>query len=488
MTLEFVFFHKEKGMAELSLRHIYKIYPGKAGEKAKSAKKGEEQGTDTRRGDYTAVRDFNMEISDGEFIVFVGPSGCGKSTTLRMIAGLEQISAGELYIDDRLMNNVEPKDRDIAMVFQSYALYPHMTAYQNIAFGLKMRRVPVPKVDKAGNPVFTIDRRKIREIRRKLRDLNAEIRQTESDEYRESLLAQKATLESELEQYRTTPVQACRYKHLSAEEIDGKVKWAASILGIEELLDSKPAEMSGGQRQRIALGRAIVRQPKVMLLDEPLSNLDAKLRTAMRAEIVKIHQRLQTTFIYVTHDQVEAMTMGTRIVVMKLGVIQQIDTPTNLFDYPVNKFVAGFIGTPQMNFFDVTIRRAGDKLETVFPGGSQMNFDLGKMRTIAPAYLDGEAHAVTLGIRAENMRVVSEGGIPATLSLKEVLGNTTQLFVRLTDNGADSIICVSDRNDLRPGECLQVALSEAHIHLFDRETECAIMERTKGNPSVGKKR
>lgn len=472
-------------MAELSLRHIYKVYPGKAGAKAKSAKKGEEKDTDTRHGDYTAVRDFNMEISDGEFIVFVGPSGCGKSTTLRMIAGLEQISAGELYIDGRLMNNVEPKDRDIAMVFQSYALYPHMTAYQNIAFGLKMRRVPVPKTDNEGNPIYAIDKRKIRDIKRKLRDLNAEIAHTEEGEYSASLLDQKTTLEAELEHYQTTPVPAYRYQHLSAAEIDDKVKRAAMILGIEELLDSKPAEMSGGQRQRIALGRAIVRQPKVMLLDEPLSNLDAKLRTAMRAEIVKIHQRLGTTFIYVTHDQVEAMTMGTRIVVMKLGVIQQIDTPTNLFDYPVNKFVAGFIGTPQMNFFDVTIRRVEDKLETVFPGGSEMQFDLKKMRTIDPSYLDGEAHEVTLGIRAENMRVVSKGGIPATLSLKEVLGNTTQLFFRLTDDGEDSILCVSERNDLRPGEGLRVAFSEAHIHLFDRETECALMERTIGNPVDG---
>ena len=377
-------------MSSLNLKNIYKVYPSGV----------------------TAVTDFNLDIEDKEFIVFVGPSGCGKSTTLRMIAGLEEISSGELYIDGVLVNNVAPKDRDIAMVFQNYALYPHMTVYENMAFGLKLRKMP------------------------------------------------KA-------------------------QIDQRVKEAARILGIEQYLSRKPKALSGGQRQRVALGRAIVREPKVFLLDEPLSNLDAKLRTAMRAEIVKIHQRLGTTFIYVTHDQVEAMTMGTRIVVMKLGVIQQIDTPTNLFDYPVNKFVAGFIGTPQMNFFDVTIRRVGDKLETVFPGGSEMQFDLKKMRTIDPSYLDGEAHEVTLGIRAENMRVVSKGGIPATLSLKEVLGNTTQLFFRLTDDGEDSILCVSERNDLRPGEGLRVAFSEAHIHLFDRKTECALMERTIGNPVDG---
>lgn len=242
-------------MASLSLKHIYKVYPN---------------GT-------KAVNDFNMEIADKEFIVFVGPSGCGKSTMLRMIAGLEDISAGELSIGDVVVNDVEPKDRDIAMVFQNYALYPHMTVYENIAFGLRVRK-------------------------------------------------------------------------MSNEEIHERVVQASEILGIKEYLDKKPKEMSGGQRQRVSLGRAIVRDPKVMLLDEPLSNLDAKLRTQMRAEILKLHAKLNTTFIYVTHDQVEAMTMGTRIVVMKSGFVQQIDTPKNLYRYPKNKFVAGFIGTPQMNF------------------------------------------------------------------------------------------------------------------------------------------
>ena len=254
-------------MANLSLKHIYKVYPN---------------GT-------KAVNDFNMQIEDKEFIVFVGPSGCGKSTTLRMIAGLEEISAGELKIGDVVVNGLEPKDRDIAMVFQNYALYPHMTIYDNIAFGLQMRKVP-------------------------------------------------------------------------KDEIDRRVREAAEILGITDYLKKKPKEMSGGQRQRVALGRAIVREPKVMLLDEPLSNLDAKLRTQMRSEIVKLHKKLQTTFIYVTHDQVEAMTMGTRIVVMKDGFIKQIDTPKNLYKYPANKFVAGFIGTPQMNFFEGTILKDGDRV------------------------------------------------------------------------------------------------------------------------------
>ena len=251
-------------MASLNLKDIYKVYPSGV----------------------VAVTDFSLDIEDKEFIVFVGPSGCGKSTTLRMIAGLEEISDGELYIDGKLMNNVQPKDRDIAMVFQNYALYPHMTVYDNMAFGLKLRKKP-------------------------------------------------------------------------KEEIDEKVRGAARILGLESYLQRKPKALSGGQRQRVALGRAIVREPKVFLLDEPLSNLDAKLRAQMRTEITKIHHRLATTFIYVTHDQVEAMTMGTRIVVMKDGYIQQVDAPQKLYDYPANLFVAGFIGTPQMNFFDAVLTSDG---------------------------------------------------------------------------------------------------------------------------------
>ena len=238
--------------------------------------------------------------------------------------------------------------------------------------------------------------------------------------------------------------------------------------------------MSGGQRQRIALGRAMVRGPKVFLLDEPLSNLDAKLRTAMRAEIVKLHTQLKTTFIYVTHDQIEAMTMGTRIVVMKLGVIQQIDTPTNLFDYPENKFVAGFIGTPQMNFFDVDIKRVGDKLNVAFKDGQTIDMDLSQLRAISSEYLDGEIHSVYLGARSENIKI-SDEGIKTTLSIKEVLGNTTQLFVHLDEQENDVIVSVSERNALIPGDVVHIKFNERFVHLFDKENECSIMSREYGN-------
>ena len=517
-------------MAKLLLRHVYKIYPGTG--KAKKNAKGESK---KRSGDFVAVKDFNMEISDGEFIVFVGPSGCGKSTTLRMIAGLEEISGGELYIDDQLVNDVDAKDRDIAMVFQSYALYPHLTAYGNIAFGLKMRKVPVAKLDEKGNQIVDIDNKKISNVSKKLKKLrkqydslikdidkaendivaiqtkleglNGQISSVSSEqaskltEKVEALenskeqiekdipyYTEKKTLlekrisdaEKELEYYTNTPVPLFNYVHMSKQEIDEKVKWAAEILGIEELLDSKPAEMSGGQRQRIALGRAMVRGPKVFLLDEPLSNLDAKLRTAMRAEIVKLHNQLKTTFIYVTHDQIEAMTMGTRIVVMKLGVIQQIDTPTNLFDYPENKFVAGFIGTPQMNFFEVDIKREQDKLNVIFKDGQAISFKLSEMRTIENKYLDGNIHSVYLGARGENIRV-DDAGIKATLTIKEVLGNTTQLFLRLQEKDEDFIVSVPERNNLVPGDSVGICFNERSVHLFDKETELSIMSREYGN-------
>ena len=476
-------------MANLLLRHVYKIYPGVG--KAKKNAKGEAK---KRSGDFVAVKDFNMEINDGEFIVFVGPSGCGKSTTLRMIAGLEEISGGELYIDDQLVNDVDAKDRDIAMVFQSYALYPHLTAYDNIAFGLKMRKVPVPKLDSEGKQVVAIDEKKIRSLEKKLVKLHKEsdslakemtknVAEQDSIYYSEkkALLERRiADAEKELEHYRKTPVPAVKYVHMSKQEIDEKVKWAAEVLGIEELLDSKPAEMSGGQRQRIALGRAMVRGPKVFLLDEPLSNLDAKLRTAMRAEIVKLHHQLKTTFIYVTHDQIEAMTMGTRIVVMKLGVIQQIDTPTNLFDYPENKFVAGFIGTPQMNFFDVDIKREGNMLKVSFKDGQTVSLELAKLRSIREEYLDGNTHSVYLGARGENIKV-DESGIKATLTIKEVLGNTTQLFVRLQEKEQDFIVSVPERNDLVPGDSVGIKFDEKFVHLFDKESELSIMSREYGN-------
>ena len=567
-------------IAGLSLRHIYKVYQSKEKEKKRKKK---DDGAKKRKGDFLAVRDFNMEIEDGEFIVFVGPSGCGKSTTLRMIAGLEEITAGDLYIGDRLVNDVEPKDRDIAMVFQNYALYPHMTAGENIGFGLKMRKVATPKNDENGNPVLAIDKKKIRELRNSLKTVHIDIRYAEENDaelvfkYRlceikaeyekllkeknaaldgksgeqakeillsfserekaiadlvnEVLAAQKAVineirlryagknekaeeagnlakelankasvnlgdiresdiklalterkkkLERDLEYYTNTPVQVYEYRHIPKEEIEKKVKWASEVLGVTELLDIKPKAMSGGQRQRIALGRAIVREPKVMLLDEPLSNLDAKLRTTMRSEIVKLHNELKTTFIYVTHDQIEAMTMGTRIVVMKLGEIQQIDNPTNLFDFPENKFVAGFIGTPQMNFFDVTIKKNGKNLDVKYPNGEMQSYNLANMRTIKPEYLDGNEHGVTLGIRGENV-TLDEKGISAKLSIKEILGNTTQMFVKITPESPDSIICVNDRNDYRQGDTVKIFFDEKRIHLFDDETELSIMERKYGN-------
>ena len=567
-------------MAGISLRHIYKVYQSKEKEKKRKKK---DDGAKKRKGDFLAVRDFNMEIEDGEFIVFVGPSGCGKSTTLRMIAGLEEITAGDLYIGDRLVNDVEPKDRDIAMVFQNYALYPHMTAGENIGFGLKMRKVATPKNDENGNPVLAIDKKKIRELRNSLKTVHIDIRYAEendvervfkyrlcgikaeyekllkeknaaldgksgeqakeillsyterekaiSDLVNEVLAAQKAVineirlryagknekaeeagklakelankasvnlgdiresdiklalterkkkLERDLEYYTNTPVQVYEYRHIPKEEIEKKVKWASDVLGVTELLDIKPKAMSGGQRQRIALGRAIVREPKVMLLDEPLSNLDAKLRTTMRSEIVKLHNELKTTFIYVTHDQIEAMTMGTRIVVMKLGVIQQIDNPTNLFDFPENKFVAGFIGTPQMNFFDVTIKKNGKNLDVKYPNGEMQSYNLANMRTIKPEYLDGNEHGVTLGIRGENV-TFDEKGISAKLSIKEILGNTTQMFVKITPESPDSIICVNDRNDYRQCDTVKIFFDEKRIHLFDDETELSIMERKYGN-------
>ncbi len=567
-------------MAGISLRHIYKVYQSKEKEKKRKKK---DDGAKKRKGDFLAVRDFNMEIEDGEFIVFVGPSGCGKSTTLRMIAGLEEITAGDLYIGDRLVNDVEPKDRDIAMVFQNYALYPHMTAGENIGFGLKMRKVATPKNDENGNPVLAIDKKKIRELKNSLITVRIDIRYAEendaelifkyrlceiksdyekllkektaalegkngeqakeilqsyserekaiSDRVNEVLAAQKAVineirlryagkneeaeeagkiakelankasvnlgdiresdiklalierkkkLERDLEYYTNTPVQVYEYRHIPKEVIDQKVKWASEVLGVTELLDIKPKAMSGGQRQRIALGRAIVREPKVMLLDEPLSNLDAKLRTTMRSEIVKLHNELKTTFIYVTHDQIEAMTMGTRIVVMKLGVIQQIDNPTNLFDFPENKFVAGFIGTPQMNFFDVTIKKNGKNLDVKYPNGEMQSYNLANMRTIKPEYLDGNEHGVTLGIRGENV-TFDEKGISAKLSIKEILGNTTQMFVKITPESPDSIICVNDRNDYRQGDTVKIFFDEKRIHLFDDETELSIMERKYGN-------
>ena len=368
-------------MASLSLRNVCKVYPN----------------------GFAAVKDFNLEIADKEFIIFVGPSGCGKSTTLRMIAGLESISSGELYIGDKLVNDVEPKDRDIAMVFQNYALYPHMTVFDNMAFGLKLRKVP-------------------------------------------------------------------------KDEISEKVHNAAKILDLEHLLDRKPKALSGGQRQRVAMGRAIVRNPKVFLMDEPLSNLDAKLRVQMRVEISKLHQKLATTIIYVTHDQTEAMTLGTRIVVMKDGVIQQVDTPANLYNKPCNLFVAGFMGSPQMNFIDAVVEEEGNEAYLTFD-----EFKIKVSETQSKALLDGGyvGKTVVMGIRPEDIHdeeifinASNESKFEATIRLYELLGAEVYLYFDVA--GVNCTARVNPRTAARPGDVVTFAMDLTRLHIFDKETEQVI--------------
>jgi multiple sugar transport system ATP-binding protein len=379
-------------MASLSLRGIYKRYPGGV----------------------VAVSDFSMNIKDKEFIIFVGPSGCGKSTTLRMIAGLEEISEGELFIGDRLVNDVAPKDRDIAMVFQNYALYPHMTVFENMAFGLKLRKVP-------------------------------------------------------------------------KDEIKKLVEEAAKILDIAHLLDRKPKALSGGQRQRVALGRAIVRDPQVFLLDEPLSNLDAKLRAQMRTELSKLHKKLGTTFIYVTHDQIEATTMGDRIVVMKDGYIQQIDSPLNLYENPVNKFVAGFIGTPQMNFINAKLLMINGKYTVEF-GSEDTKTSRGRKFyvEIPAAKVDAEAlnyyvdKEVILGVRPESIHdeemflsAAKTGVIDANVEITEMMGAET--FLYLNCEGIPLTARVDPRSTARPQDTIKVAIDPNMVHIFDKETEKTIV-------------
>lgn len=378
-------------MASLSLRNIHKKYPGGV----------------------TAVSDFNLEIKDKEFIVFVGPSGCGKSTTLRMIAGLEEITEGELYIGDKLVNDVAPKDRDIAMVFQNYALYPHMTVFENMAFGLKLRKTP-------------------------------------------------------------------------KEEIKRRVEEAARVLDISHLLDRKPKALSGGQRQRVALGRAIVREPKVFLLDEPLSNLDAKLRAQMRTELSKLHKRLGTTFIYVTHDQTEAMTMADRIVIINDGVIQQVDTPQNLYDNPCNVFVAGFIGSPQMNFVESKLLKKGDDYfvefgseDTKTTRGTKYQIKLPESKNAKgalDAYVDKD---ILMGIRPEDVhdepRYLEEFAdckVKADIEVTEKMGSETYLI--FNTEGFSFTARVEPTSTARPGDKVDVILNNLKLHLFDKETERAI--------------
>lgn len=361
-------------MAELLLEHIYKIYDNNV----------------------TAVKDFNLHIQDKEFIVFVGPSGCGKSTTLRMIAGLEEISKGDLYIDGKRMNDVAPKDRDIAMVFQNYALYPHMSVYDNMAFGLKLRKFP-------------------------------------------------------------------------KDEIDRRVREAARILGLEQYLDRKPKALSGGQRQRVALGRAIVRDAKVFLMDEPLSNLDAKLRVQMRSEIAKLHQRLGTTTIYVTHDQTEAMTMATRLVVMKDGVIQQVGTPKEVYEKPENIFVGGFIGSPAMNFLKGRLEDGKFIIDNVTIGVPE-----GKMKVLREQGYVGKE--VILGIRPEDFHdepVFIEASqntkITANVEVAELLGAETMVYSQIA--GQEIVARIDARTEIKPGHQLELALDMNKAHFFDIETE-----------------
>ena len=372
---------EDSEMASLSLQHINKTYPN----------------------GFEAVKDFNLEIADKEFIIFVGPSGCGKSTTLRMIAGLEEISSGTLKIGDRVVNDVEPKDRDIAMVFQSYALYPHMTVYDNMAFSLKLRKVPKAEIDKM-------------------------------------------------------------------------VREAAKILDLEKLLDRKPKALSGGQRQRVAMGRAIVRSPKVFLMDEPLSNLDAKLRVQMRTEISKLHQRLGATIIYVTHDQTEAMTLGTRIVVMKDGVVQQVDTPQHLYEQPGNLFVAGFMGSPQMNFLDAQIAEKGSDLIAKV-GEYDIVIPAAKAKVLKDGGYVGKT--VVLGIRPEDihdsqMFIEASPSVPMTSTVKvyELLG--AEVFLYFDVNGTQVTARVDPRTNSKTGDTIKFAFDMEKSHFFDKETELTI--------------
>ena len=351
---------------------------------------------------FEAVKDFNLDIQDKEFIIFVGPSGCGKSTTLRMVAGLEEITDGELFIDGKLMNYVEPKDRDIAMVFQNYALYPHMSVYENMAFSLKLKKTP-------------------------------------------------------------------------KEEIDQKVREAAKILDLDELLDRKPAQLSGGQRQRVAMGRAIVRNPKVFLMDEPLSNLDAKLRVQMRTEISKLHQRLGNTIIYVTHDQTEAMTLGTRIVVMNHGVIQQVDTPKNLYNHPDNLFVAGFIGSPQMNFVKCDVVEKNGEICLVF-GESTVTVSDNRAKILKENGYIGKQ--VMMGIRPEDLYDKEKSlreykdVVKATVSVYELVGSEVYLYFELA--GSNMVARVNADTNAAVGKEVELYLDSDAMHLFDLETEKAI--------------
>ena len=438
-------------MASISLKHIYKAYSRTKADK----KKEEEQNLSP-----FAVRDFNLEIQDGEFIVLVGPSGCGKSTTLRMIAGLEDITGGELYIGNELCNNVDASKRNIAMVFQNYALYPHMTSYQNMSYGLKLRKIEKPVLDKDLKPVYTVNKERIENIKRL-------IKTSQNPE-------EIGSLQADLERAKTTfDTPKMKLVHYTKAEIDEKVQNAAEILDIKHLLDRKPSDMSGGQRQRVALGRALVRSPKVFLLDEPLSNLDAKLRASMRNEIVKLHEKVKTTFVYVTHDQVEAMTMGDRIVVMKDGVIQQVGAPSEIYDFPQNLFVAGFIGTPQMNFFNIVFKADKKEMELTLPNNEVLEAKVSAFRKIKDEYLDGTPKSVVLGVRPEHM-LIAKSGIKAVINFVEVLGNTVNILCKLANSETEFSITLQERGEYSPGDEIFVAFDSKNCHMFDKESETSI--------------
>ena len=377
-----------------------------------------------------------------------------------MIAGLEDITGGELYIDNILSNNVDASKRNIAMVFQNYALYPHMTSYQNMSYGLKLRKIAKPVLDKEGNVIYETDKEEIARLKKELKKATTA---EQAEEIKQKI--------NELENTRNKPKM--KMVHYTKEEIDEKVQKAAEILDIKHLLDRKPSEMSGGQRQRVALGRALVRDPKVFLLDEPLSNLDAKLRASMRSEIVKLHKRVKTTFVYVTHDQVEAMTMGDRIVVMKDGVIQQVGAPGDIYDCPLNTFVAGFIGTPQMNFMNVTFKAGAKDVEITLPNNEVVKYPLKDLKEIKNQYIDGSEKELVLGIRGEHISI-SNKGIKATVSFVEILGNTTNVLCKLEGLENELNVTVQERSSLTSGDKIHLSFNAKDVHLFDKENERTI--------------
>ena len=399
-------------MAEVILKNVRKVYPNTESKKKKKKDEAVEKKNNLEITDegVVAVQDFNIDVADKEFIVLVGPSGCGKSTTLRMIAGLEEISGGELFIDGKQMNDVAPKDRDIAMVFQNYALYPHMTVYENIAFPLKLKKIA----------------------------------ETDAD-------------------------GKTHLKKMPNDEIDRRVREAAEVLDITQFLDRKPKALSGGQRQRVAIGRAIVRSPKVLLMDEPLSNLDAKLRNQMRAEIIKLREKIDTTFIYVTHDQVEAMTLGDRIVIMRDGYIQQIGTPQEVFDHPANLFVAGFIGTPQMNFFDAKLVKNGDGKYAVSIDG--INVELAEDKQARLSAKNIPEQDVTLGVRPDHVMLCADG-VKGTVDVSELMGSSVHLHISTHDHDVVVIVPTNGNAAHFPmGSEVNLIFGGNVAHVFSKETE-----------------